>query len=360
MKKYFLIAAISLIASQSFAWGGRGHSAICEAAVNLVTEPGLKAFVQTRPHTMGHLCNIPDIYWKGLGGAVGKIGNPTHFIDAEILGLPLKDIPTDYSKIMAEHTGQENKVKPDLKIFSIPTEFGSLWWRADQFARRIAAQKEEFAKAAIPANGKEEQDDSLPYNKAAYEMMINMGLMGHFVGDASQPIHNSVDYDGYMSGHGGIHSYYEEQVVVYFDADLQARIARTARAMKSKASFLKPSSTVEKMKALSILSFADIKEIYKLDPVLKPSTLSKEKGMEIKKAAERKPAAEGYKVFNKLIVKDMARSALLLAKIWDESYVAAGKPNLDVYRSFKYPFTPEFIPPDYFAEEVKKEETKKE
>ncbi|MNL81910.1 hypothetical protein D3C87_2091530 [compost metagenome] len=55
----------------------------------------------------------------------------------------------------------------------------------------------------------------------------------------------------------------------------------------------------------------------------------------------------------------MARGALLLANLWDEAYVQAGRPQLAAYKSYKYPFTVDFVAPDYFVEkttEVKKAE----
>ncbi len=339
-------------ASNTWAWGGRGHDAICATAVFLVKEKGLKEYLQNKPQMMGHLCNMPDFYWKGIGPEVSKLGNPTHFIDVEITGLKAKDVPLDYQKIIAEYTGKPNKFKNDgSTVFSIPTEFGSVWWRADQFVRRIIGLEKDFANAKLPANGKEEQDETLVYNKLAFQMIVDMGLMGHFVGDTSQPFHTTADYDGYEVGHGGIHAYFEDAIVGEFDGDLEARILKEARAMKE-PSFLKPKTTVEKMKALSEISLAETKKIVALDPIIKPSVVKKEKGMEIRTPAERQPAEVGYKRLNKLIVTDMARGSLLLANLWDEAYIKAGRPKLAAFKSYKYPFTVDFIAPDYFEEKT--------
>lgn len=345
----FLFSLLILFSTvQAHSWGGRGHHSICSVASFLVKEPGLKEYLQHKPQMMGHLCNMPDFYWKSLGGDANKYGNPTHFIDIEVIGLPVKDITTDYKKLIAEFTGTPDKFKNDgTTIKSIPTEFGSSWWRADQFMRAIAALKEEFAKAAPPANFKEEQNNDLPYNKLAYQMVVSMGLMGHFVGDNAQPFHTSADYDGYGKGHGGIHAYFEDQVVGQFDGDLEDLILKKARSLKN-PEFLKPKTTIEKMKVLSVISNKEIEKILKVDPIIKKSTLVKERGMDIKTAAERKPAAEAFKKMKPLIVEEMARGALLLANLWDEAYRSAGSPKLGSYKSYKYPFTVEFVAPDYF------------
>lgn len=340
----FLI--VFLFPCLAFSWGGRGHDAICQASSFLVKDKTLREFLQHRSHVMGHLCNIPDTYWRGLPAEITKTGNPTHFIDPEVIGLKISEIPLDYSKILKNYTGTENKFKKGAKIYSIPNDFGSVWWRVDQFVRRISAL--DF-KSAPPPERKQEQDEKYPYNAQVYEMMVNMGLMGHFVGDAAQPFHNSADYDGYEAGHGGIHSYYETEVVSMMDASLTNEILKRAKLLKE-APFLKGPTTLEKMRIFSDVAAKDMPKILKLDPVTKKSVVIKEKGMEIKTAAERKSAEAGLKVFKPLIVEQMARATVMLAHLWDESYKAAGKPDLSKYRSYKYPYSPDFVAPDYISD----------
>ncbi|HEY8270812.1 MAG TPA: hypothetical protein VIG33_07965 [Pseudobdellovibrionaceae bacterium] len=347
------------ILSQANAWGGRGHAAICEAAVFLVKEPGLKEYLKNKPQMMGHLCNMPDFFWRSFGADATKLGNPTHFIDVEVTGLKVPEVPLDFKQIVDTYTGKPNHFKAGATLHNVPSEFGSVWWRADQFYRRFLSFTKELATLEAPKTSKEATDDQLPYNKTVYEMSVSLGLMGHFVGDASQPLHNTADYDGYAAGHGGLHAYYEDQVVSEFDGDLSSRVLKEARNMKNPL-FLKPKTAIEKMKALSESSMDELKLIFKADPVKKPSTVVSERGMEIKKAAERESAEIGYKKFNKIIVTELARSSLLLAKLWDDAYVEAGKPMLASSKIYKYPLTVDFIAPDYFSkEEAPKTEDKK-
>ncbi len=353
-----LLTVTILLPITTWGWGGRGHHSICEAASFLVQEEGLKQVIAHKAHIMGFLCNIPDTFWKNSGAEQNKIGSPTHYVDPEIIGMKPLEIPLDYQKIVDEFTGKPMQVKKGT-LHSVPTEFGSNWWRADQFFRRASALKEDFSKASSPTNSKEEQDDSSLFNKSADQFFVNIGLMGHFVGDNGQPFHSSVDYDGYLSGHGGIHAYYEDAIVSAIDYDLISKIVRKARELQSlaktkkasaKVSFLNEKTVLEKMRALSALSQADIQEVYKLDKVKAPSTLKEEKGMQMKKPAERLPAKETVAKFEALAILHMARSASLLAQLWDQAYVNAGKPPLTVYKSYKFPFQPEFIAPDYYVE----------
>lgn len=347
--KPFLILILVLFSNPqlALAWGGRGHAAICEAAVFLVKNQNLKEYLLNKPQMMGYLCNIPDTYWRSLSSDSKKYGDPTHFIDVEILGLKIKDVPADYKKIVASYTGSENKIKEGLKIFSVPAEFGSIWWRADQFYRLALEEAKKIKTLPAPSNSKEEQNEDFLYNKAFYNLITYLGLMGHFVGDVSQPFHNTSDYDGYAANHGGIHAYFEDSSVAFFGPDLVSRIVKKASSLKSPA-FLKPKAVVEKMRALSEISSLEIKSILKVDPVIKPSVIRIEKGMSLKTPAERQPAAIGFKKFEKLILEELARSSLLLAHLWDQAYAEAGEPTMKAYKSYRYPLTPDFVMPDYF------------
>lgn len=346
MNSLKLTLLLMLISTQAWSWGGRGHAAICEAAVHLVKSPDLKEYLMSKPHMMGHLCNIPDIYWKSLSAEVRKVGDPTHFINPEKLGLAVTEVPTDYKKIIETQTGKAKSEGAEI-VFSVPDDLGSNWWRADQLYRLAIEAGKNLKSLPSPKSFNDEQNNELPFNKGFYNMIVNLGLLGHFVGDNSQPFHNTSDYNGYAASHGGIHSYYEEAVVSEFGPDLTQQIVKKAKTWKSQP-FTQKKNVIENMRELSKTSIADIKAVLKADPVIKPSQLKIEKGMSLKTPAERKSAAEGYKKMNKLIVTQMARSSYLLAHLWDEAFKAVGTPDIKSYRSFMYPFTPDFVKPDYF------------
>lgn len=350
MLNKIVFLSVLLSATSAFSWGGRGHDSICRTAVYLVKEPQLKTFLANKPQMMGHLCNMPDFYWKSLKGEATKFGDPAHFIDIEVVGMKVEDIPTDYKKLSAQFTGKPNLFKNDGSVIQdFSYEFGSSWWRVDQFMRKIADLKKPFKKAKAPANYKEEQNHSLPYNQLTFDFAVNMGLMGHFVGDNAQPFHTSADYDGYAKGHGGIHAFYEDEVVSHFDGDLDYLILMAAREYKN-PEFLKGKNAIEKMKKLSVISNNEIPEVLKFDPIKEKSTFKKELGMELKTKATRRSSAEAFEKMKPLIVTQMARGALLLADLWDEAYRQAGKPALGSYKSYQYPFTVDFVKPDYLPE----------
>ena len=353
---FLLTALISLSAEKTFAWGGRGHNTICEAAPFLVKDKELKKFLQARPHIMGHLCNIPDTQLRNEAGDAKAAGDAAHFIDPEILGFTAKTLPLDLEKLKKEFTGKPSQLDPDEKIFSVTRQLGSVYWRVDQLMNNLAGLKKDFADAKLPQNKGEEQNMDFPFNKATYTFMTTAGVMGHYVGDTAQPFHTTADYDGWMSGHGGIHGYYEEALVSELDGDLVSKVIKNARAQKH-PEWLK-GTYLERMKEFGIAAANDLEKIKKLDPIITKSEFRKEKGMQIKTPATRKDPATVVKKFEPLIVTHMARAAWMLAQLWDEAYVAAGKPQLTAYRAYKYPLTVEFIYPTY-DEAPTKTDTKK-
>lgn len=331
------------------AWGGRGHAAICDAATHLVKSPELKAFLTRRTHIMTHLCNIPDIYWRDLG-PLSEIGNPTHYFEPDLVGIKLQDIPTtNYSDVWKMLQGQPH-AQLHSPVKSPATEIGTLWWRADQFYRNAIELGKKSKALSSPKDKSESQNSELPFNKTIYEMLVQMGVMGHFVGDASQPLHSTSNYDGYQTGHGGLHAYYEEAIVGTMDARLIARIVDTAR--NSRFTFLNENSTVAKMKGLALLAYSEIEAIQSKDHVLEKSQLDS-KGPLVKKIpAKREDPSVTEKAFEPLILQQMARSAALLAQLWDEIYEKGGKPSVSLYESNRFPLQPNFIPPDYLESKM--------
>jgi hypothetical protein len=56
-------------------------------------------------------------------------------------------------------------------------------------------------------------------------------------------------------------------------------------------------------------------------------------------------------VFKPMITRQIAHSAFLLARLWDEIYEKAGKPPLQYYGAYKFPVTPDFVAPDYLVDD---------
>ncbi len=347
--KLFKISLVFLLitaGTKAWSWGGRGHDALCKAAVFLVKNDNLRSFLKKRPHIMGHLCNVPDVYWRNMGEA-GKEGNYTHYFNREYIDIPFEKVPLkDYTSLEKKYLGYESP-EYKLKISNFHSDIGSLWWRADQLFNLSVKYGKLIKKSSAPKGFPDLQNMSLPYNQGTYEMMVHMGLMGHFTGDISMPLHNYYDYDGYKAGHGGIHSFYEEEVVSEFGPDLVSKIVAKANQLGNP--FKNTKSVLEKMRWMSIKFSADVEPLIKLDKVLKASEYKEEKGMKLKTPAQRPTSKEMLPVFEPMIINQMAHSSLLLAQLWDQIYSNIGKPDLSKYGAFKYPLQPDFVPVDYIT-----------
>lgn len=307
-------------APTSWGWGLRGHHTICEAATFLVKDPDLQFFLKMRAPQMGHLCNVPDTHWKALGPDINQVGSPTHFINPEVLGLETRKVPLVWKDVEKQFKGSTNAFDKKSNLDNLPKQLGSLWWRADQFVR-LAVQ--EGSKGSIK------------------QMMNHMGVLGHYVGDASQPFHSTVDYDGVHAGHTGIHGFYEHDAVAFLDESLLSEIVAEARKLKPKAEGSKSTSSqaakaagdfsvTERMRDLSAISVLEAKSLLILDT---------------EKARKKDPSS--LKKFKPLIVLQMARSARLLAEFWDEIYLQSKKPDVKEFKDYSFLFQPEFVPPDY-------------
>lgn len=340
---------LSFFSQRVHAWGERGHNIVCEVAVQLVKNPQLKDFLLARAAIAGHLCNVPDIYWKDLEGEARE-GDWSHFEDPENLAYKAADIPLDLAKINQEWQGKPSKELG--RSVRVDQDLGTLWWRADQFYRRAIAigktipqGKDAVSAAPVPL--------ATPYDKAVLEFFVNLGLMGHFVGDNGMPYHNTADYDGWKRGHGGIHAYYESDCVNALPLQLSQLVWKKARTMRG--DFLSANKSVlERMKILGVLSYSEIPRIEKLDRLLSSQEyvppVGDKKAVKIK--AKRPSFAEQAPRFESMIRQQLARSAALLALLWDEAYEKSGSPDLSIYRNYRYPFTPAYVAPDYLEKKI--------
>lgn len=187
---------VTAFASQNAsAWGGGGHRMISEVAMrNLPAE--LPAFLTSSATvaTIGDIAREPDRS-RGSGIPHDPDLDPAHFVDGSddgtAGGLPLTALPPTRAVYAAALRAAGTD---DYKIGYLPYAIEEGWqqlvrdfafWRAD-----VAAQK----MALSPKDRQWLADD-----QRRREMLTirDLGFWSHFVGDASQPMHVSVHYDGW-------------------------------------------------------------------------------------------------------------------------------------------------------------------
>ena len=311
------------------AWGGKGHDWICQAATEVVTNEKLHAFLKGRAPLLSYLCNAPDTAWRDLSDELIFLGNPSHYLNPEKVNSDPRTWGRDYQQFIKSNS-----------VTLTHRDLGSLWWRVDQFHRQALELRSKL-RSPPPQLPKELQDKTLPFNEAVFELLLQMGLIGHFIADASMPLHNDGDYDGEKVGHAGLHAYFENTMVDELTAsDYLAMVQASQRLLKSKkSSFLQAEIPFSIVRELSLTARDKIPQLIRAD-------LLKEKGNPIKKPL-RLEIAKTKKLFRPLLISQLSAATAALAHTWTRIYVDLGEPDLRPYRSWRFPHQPVFVPPDY-------------
>lgn len=354
------VAASLLTPVTTLAWGERGHDIVTRVAVRLLaarvaTGTPLANQFGRKEFMLGHLSNVPDIVWRNQGDAIEKMNAPTHFMDLEYVTpeLQLGTIPRTPAAALARMKelcaappkGYVCAARPG----STPDEnsAGTAPWRVGQLYRMTV----ESLKAAN-VGGK---TDSAAVDRA----FLTAGIMSHFVGDLGNPYHATRNYDGWETGQGGIHSYFESALVSsyrlaldqeVFDAALTGRgLERVLRAVPAVDRARVSGDPVSLAMALALDSHSRLDPANALD--LKFAVTAKSSaGPDGKRvSAERRDTSEVRLKFHDLTVERLATAAEVLANLWYAAWVEAGKPDFKGYQSFAYPVGPEFIAPDYLT-----------
>lgn len=364
---YTLTFSLCLQSSASMGWGGRGHDSITLVASKIAESKYPAEFskpFQIKSVMLSHLANIPDTYWKSFPKELTSVLNPTHYIDMELIAAKpdLRTLPftidATVKQIQARCKSGETLEGIDchgpLGVYEVLTAIGSAPWRIEQIANLT---RDEFVKLkSLQAGGTTPNEN---WQKQVDSALLYAGLLSHFVGDLSQPLHASKDYDSWGVKQGGLHEYYETEVIDASDFNLEQdalvfarRKAPAQLLMKSliKAGRESSATTWDPAGwglALANDSFAKKGLLEKLDrrSLIEPSSIQGE----TKQKAKRPPAKKVISDYHRLSAERLAYSADLLALIWFRAWEEAGKPDLSFYRSYTFHLQPEPITADYLG-----------
>ena len=334
------------IAPLAQGWGERGHNLIARVAARILVQKSkdgrmLSPFL-AKEHMLGHLANVPDIYFRGLGD-ISKDEGPTHYIDLEYLSTSptMLNLPLDFEKAtdLAAKNGKD-----------LAKEVGTNPWRCKQLLRLMTEALKE-AKGSDSKSPRPSSELEEPVMKA----LTYAGILAHYLGDLAQPLHSTKDYDGWEAKQGGIHSYFEDSIVSALNLSLDYEVFATALKEDPFKRILLNVPEVMRIKAkrdpvaltmaMAIDSLSHIRQLLRLDR--NNSLISQSKTTPIKIPAERKPASAVAENFRTLIVERLALGADMVAYFWQMAWEDAGKPDLSSFRSHRYSLAPDYIQPDY-------------
>jgi hypothetical protein len=185
------VAVIALLPSPAFAWGFSAHRLIMRRAIEILP-PEIKPFFVAHRDALVTRVVDPDM-WRSVGWE--EDGN--HFLN---LGTPEFGAKPAFAGLPRDYTAA-------LQKFGIAAldRHGKLPWReAEMFGNLQRA----FA-------------DLGDANAFTVERLIMFtGAASHYIQDATQPLHATVNYDGIATDQRGIHTRFEAELIERFDSQL--------------------------------------------------------------------------------------------------------------------------------------------
>src|SRR5262249_33682260 len=194
MRNAVRIIALLLVAamtpSPAFAWGFTGHRLIMRRALELLP-PELKPFFEHYRDDIIFRVVDPDT-WR----TVGWPEDPHHFVDVgakEYGAFPFAELPRDWDGAV-EKFGRATLERN-----------GTLPWRANEKFGELQRVFRGFAGGAA---------------YSAQNAILLSAVLSHYMQDANQPFHATINFDGQLTGNNGIHSRFERDLVERFESRL--------------------------------------------------------------------------------------------------------------------------------------------
>jgi len=198
-----LLLLLTLSTTPLFAWGEKGHYIVNEAATFALPTDMPPFFYRAFTQLVWEGYD-PD-RWRGAGVSLDAVNPPDHFFDYEYVST-LKLPPDRYRAI--ELLYKSGALRRE-GITNSTTGF--LPWRIAELSERLT---NEFRQWRFSAAGSPER------KFVEADIIHDAGVLGHFVGDASNPHHSSVNYNGWVEPNPNhyandclIHSRFEQTFV---------------------------------------------------------------------------------------------------------------------------------------------------
>jgi hypothetical protein len=198
-----LTVALGAFAINVGAWDYEGHHAINELALaSLPNDFGGFPLTPERKARIAFLGGEPD-RWRNVGDLPLKnLNGPDHYIDLEDLKLfgltpetlPLMryDFAADTARARAAHPEKFPPIDPTRDADHTRELDGFLPWAITENYSKLKSCFS-YLKTFQKYGGTPEEIANAEAN-----VVYVMGVMGHFVGDGSQPLHTTVHYNGWV------------------------------------------------------------------------------------------------------------------------------------------------------------------
>jgi hypothetical protein len=210
----YLLLALFLFRSEfASAWGNEGHTYINRVAAQKIPRT-MPAFLRRAVAEIAYLGPEPDRWRNPAEMSLKNSQEPDHFIDLERVSWldPLPAGRYEFYRKLYEHRAAVADHRDDylpehvgLQPYIVAEVYGRLQAAFRQYRQLIAAHQ--------------------PTRPVQQAIIFYAGWLGHYVGDGSQPLHATIQYNGwvgpnpngYTTEHG-IHSLFE---TTYVAANIQ-------------------------------------------------------------------------------------------------------------------------------------------
>jgi hypothetical protein len=345
----------------TLAWGPVGHQEVAKIAAKVAKEKyknkELSAAFLSNIESLAALSLVPDNQWKnGLPPEVMQSLSPAHFLDFEFIStttiepsaLPFKvgDATALMMKNCAE-SGLSEKLDCKAKVSTdkILDAAGSVTWRIGQISDLLVTTFKAIKELQDKNASKSEIEAQVK------KVILYSGILAHYIGDITQPLHITKNYDGGDTGQKGIHAYFETKLVdaqphgfdkQAFDYAMNANAAstliKTASEKTSKIS-LKKWMPVEWSFVVALDSNEQMAPVLKLDREVAiiskdrklKDALSSENVYGLDVSTSRRSPNEVAAEFNEVLTQRIGLAADFLAMIWDRAWTEGGSPILSKY-----------------------------
>ncbi len=168
------------------AWGFDVHRLITQRAISLLPAEIRPFYEKYQTMIVEHAID-PDL-WRSAGFVEEP---PRHFVDMDAYGAPpFNALPHDYNEAVQKYGAE------------FVTKNGTLPWRAQEISGKLV-------KAFSDLN---RPDPGYAYD----DVKFFSAVLSHYVADGHVPFHAALNYDGQLTQQWGIHSRFENQVVLRY------------------------------------------------------------------------------------------------------------------------------------------------
>ena len=286
MRSLLAILLTLLIPVSAWAWGEKGHLMINQVAIDAAAAK-LPEFMNAAREQIIYNGFEPDRWRREEKSPMNIAQEVDHFFDSEKWGA-ISTIPSDRYSFLQQLVERKGDLKTGYVPYAIIENYGRLvnafrFWRS----------------AKTPNDRK----------SASANAIYVAGVMGHYVGDASQPMHSTIHHHGWaarvpnpqhFTTDTGIHSRYES---AYVDAAIDASsVRRNVRVPQRLA------NVWDSIKQYLSQSFAEVVPLYELEKVgeVNPD----------------RPRARG----TDFIAAELSRAGTMLAALWYTAWLESAEP----------------------------------